>query len=89
MKLVTLAKWSSLNFDPPPSLNTVRKWARDGRIEPPPPIKHGRSYYVDPDARYVPMERHRTPPGSLVERIMADRILYLESQSSRRNTRER
>ncbi|MDH4871993.1 excisionase [Pseudomonas sp. BN515] len=88
MKLVTLEKWSSLNFDPPPSLNTVRKWVREGRIEPA-PIKHGRSYYVEPAARYVPIDRPRIPPGSLIERIMAERVLHLESQSRRRNTRER
>ncbi|WP_423359653.1 excisionase [Pseudomonas citronellolis] len=47
MKLVTLKQWAELNFDPPPSLNTIRKWARDGLLSPA-PTKHGRAYYTNP-----------------------------------------
>ncbi|WP_353637253.1 excisionase [Pseudomonas sp. MYb327] len=49
-------------------MNTVRRWARDGLLTPP-PTKHGRSYYIDPDALYVPHKRCRVPNGNLVERI--------------------
>ncbi|MDO9328150.1 MAG: excisionase [Pseudomonas sp.] len=68
MRLITLEAWAFRNFEPAPSMNTVRKWARDGLLMPP-PVKHGRSYYIDPDARYVPQKRCRVPRGDLVDRI--------------------
>lgn len=34
-----------------PTMFTVRRWARDGLISPP-PEKQGRSYYVQQGARY-------------------------------------
>ncbi|MBJ2211287.1 excisionase [Pseudomonas carnis] len=74
MKMITLAAWASLNFDPVPSMNTVRKWARDGRLVPA-PIKHGRSYYIAPDARYSPVDKCAVPRGDLVARIQAARGL--------------
>ncbi|WP_417642212.1 excisionase [Enterobacter kobei] len=37
---------------PPPSLSTLRRWAREGRIYPAPEI-HGKEYKVVPDAVYV------------------------------------
>ena len=45
-----------------PTLNTVRAWARAGKLDPP-AVKEGRSYYVDQDARYTPAgpaKRRRT-----------------------------
>ncbi|MEB0076105.1 excisionase [Pseudomonas sp. CCI3.2] len=65
MAKITLEKWGDNNFDPSPKVNTLRKWARDGYIYPA-PIKHGRSYYVDPAAQYL-------KPGSLASRIARDR----------------
>ncbi|MHC8396111.1 excisionase [Pseudomonas sp. LB3P93] len=75
MSKLTLAEWASDHFRTPPSPNTLRKWAREGRITPA-PIKHGRSYYVEPNAYYREPEklgRGRTLGRSLIERIEADR----------------
>jgi hypothetical protein len=55
--LVLLTTWAQQNYkDAVPCLNTLRKWARDALIQPA-PQRHGRAYYVDPDARYVPQRR--------------------------------
>lgn len=54
---IQLQDWASRHFDPPPGIRTVRNWVRAGLIRPA-PIKVGRSWYVDEDARYCP---HATP----------------------------
>ncbi len=64
MKQVTLAAWGSTAFSPPLSLWTVRKMAKEGRIDPQ-PVKIGRTYYVQEDAR--PMDPNRKP--TLAERL--------------------
>lgn len=51
-KKITLQAWAERRFDPPPSIHTLRKWARDCWIFPI-PEKVGREYRVDPEARYV------------------------------------
>lgn len=51
-KKITLQAWAEQRFDPPPSIHTLRKWARDCWIFPI-PEKVGREYRVDPEARYV------------------------------------
>ncbi|MDI2595559.1 excisionase [Pseudomonas sp. N3-W] len=70
MSKVTLDEWAAAEFKTPPSPNTLRKWAREGRIAPA-PIKHGRSYYVESDAHYKELERQpvRIVGGSLISRI--------------------
>lgn len=51
-KLITLEAWASATYgEAAPHLNTLRRWARDALIVPT-PEKHGRTYYVRPDARY-------------------------------------
>lgn len=40
MKL-SLEKLAEANFDPVPTLNTLRRWAREAKIFPA-PVKHGR-----------------------------------------------
>ena len=74
MSKLTLAEWAADHFRSPPSANTLRRWAREGLISPK-PIKHGRNYYVEPNAHYSEPERQSRSPmsGSLVERIQADR----------------
>ncbi|WP_134549816.1 excisionase, partial [Pseudomonas aeruginosa] len=63
MKLVTLEEWAAEHFRTPPSINTLRRWARDGCIIPA-PVKHGRSYYVSQDAEYSSQEpAKRSAPG--------------------------
>lgn len=52
-QLVTLTAWASATYgEAAPSLATLRRWARDQRIFPA-PEKHGRTYFVRPDAQYL------------------------------------
>lgn len=52
-KLVTLEAWLVATYgEEAPSILTARRWIREGRIYPK-PEKHGRAYYLVPDARYV------------------------------------
>ena len=63
-KQITLMAWAAVRFDPPPSLWTLRRMAREGRIEPA-PVKVGKSYFVPEDA--LPVDPNRKP--SLLARI--------------------
>lgn len=49
---IPLPAWAASQWDPPPPRETLWRWARMGRIAPP-PQKVGRQYYVDPQAKYV------------------------------------
>lgn len=50
---VTLEKWAAAQYgESSPSVQTLRRWCRDGKIFPI-PQKHGRSYFVEETARYV------------------------------------
>lgn len=51
-KLQTLEEWARSNYERPPSIFTLRRWATQGKIFPL-PQKQGRSYFVEPNARYV------------------------------------
>jgi hypothetical protein len=51
-KKITLKAWAEARFDPPPSAKTLQRWARDCRIFPL-PVKVGRDWRVDADARYI------------------------------------
>ena len=51
-KLVSLVTWADKYYDNPPSIGTLRRWARNGNIYPPPDLQ-GREYQVDPDAFYI------------------------------------
>ena len=52
-ELLTLKEWARSIYGPAaPSMGTLRRWAREGCITPP-AEKHGRTYFVVPDARYV------------------------------------
>lgn len=64
---ITLMKWAAQAFDPPPAERTLRHWVKEGRIVPA-PIKVGRSYYVDPDAKHI---AEASRPTSLVQRLRA------------------
>ena len=63
-KSVPLETWGRQHFDPPPSLWTLRAMARTGKIQPV-PVKVGKAYYVNPDARVVDPNRRLT----LLERL--------------------
>jgi hypothetical protein len=74
-RLISLDRWRALTYgDDPraPCLQTVYRWCRAGKIQPP-PEKHGRAYFLDPDARYT--DRPEPTPDqrpSLIERIRAE-----------------
>ena len=65
-KLILLEEWGKAHFDPAPSLWTLRAMVRAGKISPQ-PVKVGKAYYVEPNARVV--DPNRAP--SLVERLQA------------------
>lgn len=77
-KLMNLQEWASVTYTHPPSLSTLRRWVREGRIYPCPQL-HGKEYKLTPDSIYVDprkklMKRkpaHVSAPkeGSLLERI--------------------
>lgn len=52
-KLITLKSWASATYgDAAPKMPTLYKWAKNALIYPV-PEKHGRDYFVDPEAQYV------------------------------------
>ena len=52
-RLVTLEEWGRRQYgDAAPAIGTLRRWCREARITPA-PQKHGQSYFVHPDARYI------------------------------------
>ena len=46
---IPLSDWAARHYNPPPSLFTLRQWARSGEIYPP-PEKCGKHWYVEEDA---------------------------------------
>ena len=52
MKL-TLNSWAKKQFETPPKITTLRKWAKSGLIQPR-AIKIGRDWMVDQNAKYAP-----------------------------------
>ncbi|HFQ6850561.1 TPA: excisionase [Enterobacter cloacae] len=77
-KLLNLQEWAAEVYTTPPSLSTLRRWTREGRIYPAPEL-HGKEYKVHPDAIYVdPRKKNlRAKPkhtklpsdGTLLERL--------------------
>lgn len=63
-KLILLDEWGKARFNPPPSPWTLRAMVRAGKIDPP-PVKVGKAYYVETEARVV--DPNRRP--SLVDRL--------------------
>ncbi len=61
---ITLEAWAKKHFDPVPSLWTLRRMARERRIYPR-PVKVGKFYMVQEDARPV----DPTVPLTLLERL--------------------
>jgi hypothetical protein len=52
-RLITLQAWAEAIYgDAAPKAPTLCAWAKSGKIMPA-PQKHGRTYFVAPDARYV------------------------------------
>jgi predicted site-specific integrase-resolvase len=71
---ITLAEWAARNYDPTPSIRTLRIWAATGQIVPP-PEKVGRTLMVDERAVRVPLS---APPTEVAnEGKMSDRALAI------------
>ena len=66
MKLL-LTEWAAKNYSPPPSLFTLRRWAREGEIWPP-PERVGKFWMVEETAVRV---AHNAAPLDLLQRITA------------------
>lgn len=65
---ITLEAWRTAEYgNDGPTMDTVRRWAREGNIQPP-PEKHGRTYYVCPSARYT-VTGAKATAKRLIERI--------------------
>ncbi|ARC39577.1 MULTISPECIES: excisionase [Citrobacter] len=81
MKLLSLERWAEERYEEPPQIGTLRKWARNGNIYPP-PEKEGTEYKVRPDAIFIRPNKYcktvNTNPnqsryplkGRLIERII-------------------
>jgi hypothetical protein len=79
MKLLSLERWAEERYEEPPQIGTLRKWARNGNIYPP-PEKEGTEYKVRPDAIFIKPGKYcktvntnqsRYPlKGRLIERII-------------------
>jgi hypothetical protein len=69
---ITLEAWLALNFAPEtaPNIDTVRRWAKCGKITPA-PVKCGRAYYVEPTARYT-----GAPQDDFLERLRRDHAAH-------------
>lgn len=61
-KLLNLMEWASETYSTPPSLSTLRRWAREGRIYPAPEL-HGKEYKLHPDSVYVNPRKHVRKPN--------------------------
>ncbi len=61
---ITLQAWAEQKFNPVPHPNTLRRWATDGTIIPP-PFKVGGVYMVLPNARHC----NEPAPLRLVSRM--------------------
>ena len=52
---ILLSRWAELNFDPPPSIHTLRQWAKSGQVIPS-PFKVGQKWMVEERAQFLPLE---------------------------------
>jgi hypothetical protein len=66
-RLITLEAWIEHTYGSAVSIATARRWCRECRITPA-PQKHGRAYFVAPDARYIDLSKTRP---RLVEALRA------------------
>lgn len=65
-KLLNLLEWASETYSKPPSLSTLRRWVREGKIYPAPEL-HGKEYKLHPGSVYVnPRKPVRKPNLSAV-----------------------
>lgn len=80
-KLLNLQEWADSIYSTPPSLSTLRRWVREGRIYPAPEL-HGKEYKLLPDSIYIdprkknlrlkPKHQKLPATGTLLERLRHD-----------------
>ena len=65
LKRISLETWLEMVYgEDAPAIETARRWCRLGKIYPK-PEKHGRAYFLSPDARYTEAPR-------LIDRVRAE-----------------
>lgn len=68
-RFIPLKEWARQTYgDSAPCSNTLYAWVRDSKIYPA-PEKHGRTFFVSPEAVYSPCGR---PMPSLVQRAFGN-----------------
>jgi len=73
-KLLTLTEWASETYSQPPSLFTLRRWAREGRIYPCPEL-HGKEYRLHPEAVYLNPRKRVRHANALSHRVIGRNLL--------------
>lgn len=63
--LIPLSDWAAKRYAVPPAIATLRRWVKEGQIQPP-PERAGRMYQVDENAVRVTGDTVRL---SLVQRL--------------------
>ncbi|TOE78820.1 excisionase [Vibrio parahaemolyticus] len=71
--LLTLNEWASKEYKTPPSIQTLRTWAKSGQIHPL-PKQHGGRWMVEENAKYigVPAYNIANDNESLLQRIFSN-----------------
>ncbi|AHG22156.1 excisionase [Chania multitudinisentens RB-25] len=82
-QLLTLEEWGTKTYkSKPPSIKTLRRWARNGNIYPA-PEKHGREYRVQENAIYIKpksfqLARDLHKAGAITLPPLIERIIHGE-----------
>lgn len=69
-KLIRLDVWLVATYGNAIALDTAYRWVKAGKIQPP-PQKHGRAYFVHPEAVYTDRPAEPGDPDTLLDRIRA------------------
>lgn len=68
--LIPLTEWAARRYAVPPTIDTLRRWVREGQIHPA-PERAGRLYQVDEHAVRIAPSSAPAPRPSLVDRLRA------------------
>lgn len=75
---ITLEEWDKANYSKPHHMNTLRKWAKEGRFEPP-AEKHGREWLVKDVAKLRPLDHSTANQLRQAQKMMNDeQTTYLD-----------
>lgn len=73
-QLLNLTEWLSETSSQPPSLSTLRRWARKGRIYPCPEL-HVKEYRLHPQAVYLTPRKRVRNANALSHRVIGRNLL--------------